>query len=103
MYAYHVTTAGIARKILKHGLLPGIGKRSRQIEKRPAIHLFKTYDDVENALMNWLGEEFGENIKLALLRVKIPYNAIVVEGAGYEIVVLSRIPAKNIKMVMRNI
>jgi len=103
VYAYHVTTYKKSIRILNYGLVPRIGKRSLKLERYKAIYLFKTYADVENALMNWLGDEFKENERLSLLKVKIPNNAVIKEGVGYELVVLSKIPAKNITLVDNDI
>jgi len=103
MYAYHVTTYKKSTRILNYGLVPKIGIRSSKLEKQKAIYLFKTYSDVENALMNWLGDEFEENERLSLLKVNIPKGAIVEEGVEYELVVLSKIPAKNITLIKDDI
>jgi hypothetical protein len=43
---------------MEKGLVPQIGKGSKQCEDEMGVFLFTSYEDCENALLNWLGEEF---------------------------------------------
>lgn len=100
---FHITPTRNVRKIMRDGLTPKNGRRSRQIERIPAIFLFHSREDVENALTNWLGDEFGESVQLALLEVTVPDDTARIAGAGYEAVITASIPASAIKIITRNI
>jgi hypothetical protein len=98
---YHVTPSYNLPRIMAEGLVPQIGDRSREIEEaEPGIYLFKSPQDVEDALANWLGEEFDGEEPIALLKVRIPADAVVVPTpAKYEFVISSVIPSENIQVV----
>lgn len=98
---YHVTTERASRKILVNGLSPRTGKRSKILgEPVPAIYLFKSVDEAEDAVMNWLGDEFNENAVLVLLEVKVPSDfGIVKEEGQFEAKSTTPIPARYIKLV----
>jgi len=66
--AYHVTYKANLSSIRSKGILPQIPK---DMNDEKAIYLFKTREDVENALMNWLGDRFEDDDKLVLLTVDI--------------------------------
>jgi hypothetical protein len=94
---YHITPVSNLPRIMREGLIPQIGDRSRLMEQEDGIYLFPTYEDAENALMNWLGYEFPEGDKLALLEVNWPlpeYSTV-----DYEFVVKEQIPPDRIKVI----
>ena len=69
---FHVTPRDNVRDILKHGLVPDIGPRSADAgEIKKQIYLFASYGDVEDAMLNWLGDEM-EDLDPVMLRVDIP-------------------------------
>lgn len=69
----HVTPASAVPDIQKNGLIPRIGSRSaRAKEKVPAIYLFASETAMEDAVANWLGEEFSESEGLAVLEIRLP-------------------------------
>lgn len=97
---YHITKRVNLKDILRDGLIPQIGKRSLKInEKVDTIYLFPSLVEVENALMNWLGEEFeeeeeiGESIPISLLKVKLTECVKLME---WEIVSYKIIEPSNI-------
>lgn len=98
---YHVTTERASRKVLVNGLVPRKGSRSNKLgEKEEAIYLFKSVDDAEDAVMNWLGDEFNEDAILVLLEVKVPPDFVITEIEGhFEAVSADPIPAKYIRLV----
>jgi hypothetical protein len=106
---YHVTPTDNVPRIMAEGLVPQRGPRSVQMESEDGIYLFKTMEGVENALSNWLGEEFGENIPLTLLGVQVPPEAqkrLNEQGddhASYEVVVTTPIPAQYIQILSEDI
>ena len=92
--AYHITLTRNVGRVLQDGLVPRIGPRSRRLkESRPAIYLFPTIEDAENAFSNWLGDEFSENTRLALLKVTIPHTMEVFSDVPFECHVYDPIPA----------
>jgi hypothetical protein len=100
---FHVTPAANVYRILRDGLKPRIGDRSRVMEQEDGIYLFKTQDDAADAVTNWLGDEFEDRERLALLEVTIPPDAKVLPStADYEIVVSTPIPPEFIKVISKN-
>lgn len=58
---FHVTTDKSLSSILRDGLVPAIGVRSTELgEALPAIYMFPSVADLEDALGNWLGECFED-------------------------------------------
>lgn len=82
---YHVTPADNLDSIMRVGLRPSIGKRASEYgENEPKVYLFKYRKDVDNALLNWLGDEFDDDVVLAVLQVEC--DSVVPGDAGYEYV-----------------
>ena len=70
---YHVTPTVNIPRILEQGLLPQTGDRALLMnEDEDAIYMFPSREDVDNALMNWLGDEFEEDEPLSLLEIELP-------------------------------
>ena len=97
---YHVTPLANWKSIQATGLRPATGSRSNQIGEPLAIFLFNSLTSLENALMNWLGEEFDENEKLAILAVNLPSNfpGLQPGEAGYEWLCTTPIPPEHIAL-----
>ena len=58
---FHVTPRKNLSAIQKEGLLAQIGDRSQEAkEEAEAVFLFPSKEDMDNALLNWLGEAFEE-------------------------------------------
>lgn len=97
---YHVTPFRNLKSIRESGLVPKIGARSKRAgEAVPGIYLFPSIQAVEDACQNWLFDEFGEDERLALLRVQIPTDAEVSPGAGFESVLTAVIPPENLNVL----
>lgn len=80
-FVYHVTTKKAYKKIQKEGLLPKIGKLSKEYgEKDKKIYFFINEDEANNALENWLGEAledfYGEDVECVLLKVNLSSHKI---------------------------
>jgi hypothetical protein len=103
--AFHVTPKENIESILKNGLIPQIGYRSRKIEeKNAAIYFFINKEECENALGNWLGDEFDdENIgDLLILEVDVDDKYIRLDSNGnvfFEMVVTEPVGVEKIKRI----
>src|ERR1700749_4826404 len=98
---YDVTPSVNVPRILKNGLIPNLGLRSAKIEKgQNKIFLFKSVDDAEDAVMNWLGDEFPEDTDLTLLKVTLPSTFPITHDpvAGFEISTSNKIPPEMISV-----
>ena len=100
---YHVTLSKSVKSILNKGLIPKLGERSLEIgEKEKLIFLFPSEEDMECAVMQWLGDwyedKYGENVKLSCLKINLPYDFPIKNGeVSYECISKNIIPAKYIK------
>jgi len=91
--AYHITLTRNVKRVLRDGLVPRIGPRSRATkEARPAIYLFPTVEDAETAYEQWLGDQFDEDTRLALLKVEIPSTIEIFSDVSYERHIYETIP-----------
>ena len=99
---YHVTRKKNLTSILNNGLYPKIGDLSKLCdETENKIYLFPSIDDMENALMNWLGENlielYGEDEPCCSLKITVPDNFPIVEGdVDYEVYSYHHIDKKYI-------
>lgn len=100
---FHVTPMENVQNIMEHGLVPKIGERSgAQGEETPAIYLFPTMDDMDNALSNWLGEWFediyGPDVELAIVKAFLPPDIYVHYdlSVAYECYVTEPIPSQHL-------
>jgi hypothetical protein len=101
---YHVTPVQNLRKIMQDGLVPKRGVRSRKLgEIAPAIYLFPSLDDVESAIQGWMGNEFSDEARLALLAVTVPPNIQVQSVVGYERAITVSIPPDQIRVLTRDL
>lgn len=84
---YHVTPSSNLERIQRDGLHPTTGARSAQLDERPSTFLFTSRIAAEDAVMNWLGDQFDEDTKLVLLRVQLPKSipVTVTPGAEFEV------------------
>ena len=106
---FHVTPMKNVQNIMECGLVPQIGERSdAQGEETPAIYLFPTKDDMDNALSNWLGEWFedtyGADVELAIIKVSLPRDIYVHYDPSvvYECYVTEPIPSKQLFFFTEN-
>jgi hypothetical protein len=101
---WHVTPKDNLSSILGLGLLPQIGPRSAALgELVPAVFCFDSPEDLSDALLNWLPDQFDDDQELSLLEIQTPLSITPVEGAGFEILVLETIPASRICLLARSI
>ena len=98
---YHIARSENVPLIMKDGLLPSKPDDMQDVE---GVYLFKSAMDAEDALMNWLGDRFGEEEKLTLLRVD-PRGVGEVDNsaAGYEVVSTSKIDPQFVSVEQEGI
>ena len=94
---YHVTPVCNLGSIMRFGLVPVIGKRSRACgEGIAGVYLFSSREDVDTALVNWLGDEFEDDIALAVLKVEC--ENVVPGDVAYEFVCFETVVPENISL-----
>lgn len=95
---YHSTPISNLESILKDGLIPQIGERSIQLNESAGVYLFTSYEQCENALCNWLGEEFDElDEDVVTLEIELPDAFPLEESVEWEAVARERIQPTYIK------
>ena len=96
---YHITPADNKDSIMKKGLIPQVGERSaRAGETSPAIYLFPSIEDAEQALLGWLGEEIGDE-ELLFLELNLPQSyKDSLHKEGFEVLCRKPISPKYIRM-----
>jgi len=102
---YHVSTETNTHSILRSGLQITKGDRSSQVEGEEAgIFLFRDTDSVEDALSNWLGDEFSEDERINLFEVTLPSTfPLENDPESWEVISRVDIPPSFIKLIQRNI
>lgn len=87
---YHITPRRNLEAIKREGLKPSLGERSTSLgEEEPRIYLFDSKESLEDALGNWLGEEFDEDEELVALsipahRLKTPVPSFPGDESSWE-------------------
>ena len=96
---YHVTREADLSSIMAEGLVPRIGPRSEKTgEAAPAVYLFPDLASLEDAMANWLGDEFPDDEPLAVLEVTMPAPIGPEPGQpSYERRVAAPIPQERIR------
>ena len=97
---YHVTPKYNWKNISNEGLIPKIGKLSSNLgETIPAIYLFKNKEDMNNALMNWLGEEYDKETLLCL-EINLPSDYWIYNSSdSFEVIHYDIIPSNYIRIL----
>lgn len=103
---FHVTPRKNLSAIQKEGLLARIGDRSQEAkEDVEAVFLFPSKEDMDNALLNWLGEAFEEEDELIVLQIDLPADFPVKRDADsngdlmYEAYSYKNIPPEYISAI----
>ena len=85
MIIYHVTNLTNLSSIKRRGLCPQIGLRSQELgETEKCIFVFTNLDDVDEAVANWLGDEFDDNERLFCITINVPDSWVKDSDVGYE-------------------
>lgn len=93
-YVYHVTPKKNIPLLKVKGIVPH--KEWEDSTGDTAVFLFKDITTAEDAVMNWLGDKFPEEVELVMLTIKTEGLDIKKSKAGFEVMSLSTIPWKNI-------
>ena len=91
---YHVTRTRDLPQILEDGLLPVTPRGAMDDEK--GVYLFSTRVDMEDAVMNWLGDRFDEDEDLTLLTLSHEGVETHSTAARYEVISYDAISPENI-------
>ena len=102
---FHVTPKCNLKSILENGLVAQVGERSDILGEKPGIWLFPTFDEMNNALANWLGECFDEDEELVILQLDLPEDFPIAKepdsngSVFYEVCCRKNIPADYVSGV----
>lgn len=99
---WHVTPKTAATRILRGGLQPRIGPRSKAAgETVPAVFCFPSRDACEDALGSWLADVFEDVADggLLIFEIDLPRELPTRSHTGYEIEVHASIPPACIRTV----
>ena len=95
---FHVTPSDTLPTILRQGLKPSVGPRSARLNEKPAVFVFPSEEAADDALMNWLGDEFDEDTELSMLEVTVPRSWLQPGKAEYEMTIDQPIPPEQIRV-----
>ena len=85
MIVYHVTNLTNLSNIKKQGLYPQMGPRSQELgETEKCIFVFINLDDVDEAVSNWLGDEFDDDERLFCITINVPNSWVKDSDVEYE-------------------
>lgn len=100
---YHLTDETNLVSIMREGLKPQLGPRSKLFgETTEAIYMFPSLDDVDDALgCPWAEEAWDDDVSLAVIEVSVPEGSRLglENDADFEVTCLDHIPADCIKLV----
>ena len=102
---FHVTPLRNLGRIRAEGLLAQLGPRaSAACERAPAVFCFPSREDLDNALSNWMGEDFEDSPgELAIVELRSPLSAKRDAcAASYEVVLLDPVPSHAIVAAYRD-
>lgn len=89
MIAYHITEKRNLASIQEKGLVPSVGPRSKDLgEPENVVYFFRSLEDVDNALLNWLGEwyeDYEDEIDLVILEVNLHGFEFTQEAFEYQV------------------
>lgn len=97
---WHVTKRSSVASIIRNGLIPRVGPRSRSAkEVASAIYVFPDSISLEDAMTNWLGDEY-EDIPISLLELTVPADWITHHTVRWEATIDRRVPPDHIKVLV---
>lgn len=88
---------------MTNGLLPRIGRLSSSAnENQEAIYVFPDWLSLEDALSNWLGDEY-EDETLSVLELTVPADWVKEDAIRWEATIDRKVPPENIKVLIDDI
>lgn len=102
MLGFHVTPTSNLMSIRRSGLLPGIGRRSMEVEEpEPGIWLFPSWRAMEDA--QWLYELIDDDETIAILLVDLDRLDVEEDlDVGYELCVREQIASSRITVLCQD-
>ena len=92
MHVWHVTPTRNVFGILEEGLKPSVGERSQALgENTPRVYVFTDPMALEDALSNWLGEAFDEEVALSILLLEVAAERVVVPQDLFEAYIMETV------------
>ena len=109
LYGYHVTSKRNLKSIKKNGLEPRVPEDYGTSGDIAGVYIFKTYEDMENALYNWLGErieeieeESGEEYKEVALKINLTgMEQYLIDSVDYEWTCVEKIEPDRIIEIIK--
>jgi len=99
---WHVTEKRKVPQILRRRLEPRIGHSSRRAgEKKPLIYVFTDETSMEEAVMNWLGDETAH--RQSVLELTVPENWVTQDPVGWEAHIEHPVPPEMIKIAIADL
>lgn len=103
MHLSHVTPTRNLGRILREGLLPARGPRSRAAhEPHPAIYCFCDRASLECGTAQWFFDLFDDRTRLALLRITVPRDIQLLSDVAWERHILTPIPSAQVCILSRD-
>jgi hypothetical protein len=103
MRLYHVTPTRNLGRILREGLLPRKGPRSRNAKERvPAIYCFPDQTSLEEGISQWFFDLFTDETPLALLEITVAAGVRIESDVAWERHLLVPIPPDHLQVLDRN-
>lgn len=99
---YHVTETRLLDTILRDGLKPMIGPRSRSAgEQAAAIYVFPDSLSLIDGLTNWLGDEL--DVPCSVLELTIPDDWLIHDDLRWECRITRAVPASHLRLVVADV
>ena len=97
---WHVTKRSSVSKIMRQGLIPRRGSRSRSAnEQQAAIYVFPDSISLEDAMTNWLDDEFAD-VSLSLLEITVPRDWVHQNTIRWEATITRPVPPDHIRVLV---
>ncbi len=93
---FHTTPTRNWQNIQNEGLVPTIGPRSKQLStEKDGVFMFVNEEALDDALSNWLGDQFDCSEELVTMKVTLPDDfPIEISDAAYEVISRTPVPSK---------
>ena len=99
---WHVVDAHHAADVMRQGLIPRIGARSRRArENKAAVYVFPDWTSLVDGLTNWLGE--ASNYRQAILELRVPKSWLVHHNIRLEATIERPVPPEMIRVLVPDI